>query len=350
MADIRKNAASLTTTERNNFLRALFLLKHKASPVAGLSIYDQFVALHGAVMAVVTAGQTINFGHWNLAFCPWHREYLRRFEFELQKEVPGVTVPYWDWSNHTLARQRVFTSAFMGGLVTGNPRPTSTGTFTFNAPSPRPSWYPSTAVGWRIAGPLQELQYPAGTPNKAQLDATLHRGSSGEVWPASAAALTRLGRLSVNRPPYHKMWFFWNQLEAGVPDQGSGEIPTHNAGHRFIGGHMGGAFSPNDAIFWLHHSNVDRLWAQWQAFQLTQGAVHPRTADYPPAGQLDPWDNSPIPLGHNLGDEMWPWVSNPGAYTLEDPSVAPLLAGFPSTPVRKVQDVLDPAVVGYGYA
>ena len=27
---------------------------------------------------------------------PWHREFLRRFELDLQKEVPGVTIPYWD--------------------------------------------------------------------------------------------------------------------------------------------------------------------------------------------------------------------------------------------------------------
>jgi hypothetical protein len=27
---------------------------------------------------------------------------------------------------------------------------------------------------------------------------------------------------------------------------------------------MAGDFSPNDPLFWLHHANVDRLWAIWQ--------------------------------------------------------------------------------------
>ncbi|MCG8463195.1 MAG: tyrosinase family protein, partial [Holophagales bacterium] len=31
-------------------------------------------------------------------FLPWHRAYLYRFELALQKVVPGVTLPYWDWT------------------------------------------------------------------------------------------------------------------------------------------------------------------------------------------------------------------------------------------------------------
>lgn len=34
--------------------------------------------------------------HWGPAFLPWHREFLRQFEVALQKEVPGVALPYWD--------------------------------------------------------------------------------------------------------------------------------------------------------------------------------------------------------------------------------------------------------------
>ena len=103
-------------------------------------------------------------------------------------------------------------------------------------------------------------------------------------------------------------------------------IPTHNAAHRFIGGHMGGAYSPNDPIFWLHHANVDRIWAQWQKFQLGIGGSHPRSADYPPITQSDPWNNDPIPLGHRLNDEMWPWVTNPGNFSAEvDPQITALL-------------------------
>lgn len=31
-------------------------------------------------------------------FLPWHRVYLYEFEMALQEMVPGVTLPYWDWT------------------------------------------------------------------------------------------------------------------------------------------------------------------------------------------------------------------------------------------------------------
>jgi hypothetical protein len=43
------------------------------------------------------------------------------------------------------------------------------------------------------------------------------------------------------------------------------EMKTHAWIHRGIGGHMGNLHhSPNDPAFWLHHANVDRIWARWQ--------------------------------------------------------------------------------------
>ncbi|KAG8731195.1 hypothetical protein FRC10_001974, partial [Ceratobasidium sp. 414] len=41
------------------------------------------------------------------------------------------------------------------------------------------------------------------------------------------------------------------------------EIP-HDAIHNVISGDMAAAFSPNDALFFLHHQNIDRIWAKWQ--------------------------------------------------------------------------------------
>jgi tyrosinase len=357
--DLRKNAASLSTTERRNFLKAILLLRHTPAPGnPATTVYDQFVALHSAVMNVIVQGQpgTINFGHWNIAFGPWHRQYLRMFELELQKVVPGVTVPYWDWSNHTQAKTKVFINDFMGKLLQpnaqGNPQPMTTGFFSLNGPNPAPAWLPANGIGWRIPTPLQEIQYPASNPNRQTLQATLHRGSTGQTWPPTAAQIQHLLQLNVNRPGYHKFWFFWNQLEAGMPEVTPPfvEIPTHNNAHRFIGGHMGGAFSPNDPIFWLHHSNVDRMWAQWQKFQQGIGSTHPRSADYPANNQADPWNNDPIPLGHHLNDEMWPWVTNTGNFSLQlDASVVALLNGFPQAPTRKVSDMLDPITMGYDY-
>jgi tyrosinase len=47
---------------------------------------------------------------------------------------------------------------------------------------------------------------------------------------------------------------FQSNLEAGI----------HNGVHRAVGGDMAGPASPSDPLFFLHHANIDRLWALWQ--------------------------------------------------------------------------------------
>jgi tyrosinase len=39
---------------------------------------------------------------------------------------------------------------------------------------------------------------------------------------------------------------------------------VHNNVHLAVGGEMATSESPADPVFWLHHGNVDRLWALWQ--------------------------------------------------------------------------------------
>jgi hypothetical protein len=42
------------------------------------------------------------------------------------------------------------------------------------------------------------------------------------------------------------------------------EFGIHAQVHDMIGGDMSTMYSPNDPMFFLHHSNIDRLWAEWQ--------------------------------------------------------------------------------------
>ena len=42
------------------------------------------------------------------------------------------------------------------------------------------------------------------------------------------------------------------------------EYSIHADVHIFIRGDMETMSSPNDAIFYMHHANVDRLWNRWQ--------------------------------------------------------------------------------------
>ncbi|MBN1209191.1 MAG: tyrosinase family protein [Myxococcaceae bacterium] len=342
--DIRKSAVELTSQERDRFLEALIRLKHRPAPnaPAGVSVYDQFVALHGAVFAVIAPGlppgETINFGHWNIGFIPWHRQYLWAFEKALQAEVAGVTLPYWDWTDHVDAINRLFTPEFLGSLRQGAPGPIMDSVLRFPVPlAARPAWWPAGAEGFPIHPLLQD-----------GFGQSLARGSVGVGWPPTAAEMQQLEQLVVQQPGAHPLWFFWTVLEQGHPQIST---RTHNRGHNFIGGHMSRGFSPNDPIFWLHHANVDRLWANWQANRLLTAPSSTPADHWPAPEELSPFDGRPAPLGHRLNDEMWPWVGGAPGYDVDlDPAVKPLLPDFSGAPAVTVQDVLDVQAMDYRYA
>ena len=75
----------------------------------------------------------------------------------------------------------------------------------------------------------------------------------------------------------------------------------HSAGHIFTGADMfESSGSPNDPIFFLHHANVDRLWAAWQQANLAKGgdaAADHGNPGYPEMfrGGLFVWDEVKAP-------------------------------------------------------
>ena len=80
---IRRNLKTLSDPEKQDFINAVWALKRNGK-------YDLYVRWHAIAM---------NRGaHNGPAFLPWHREYLRRFERDLQDEIPDIGLPYWDWS------------------------------------------------------------------------------------------------------------------------------------------------------------------------------------------------------------------------------------------------------------
>jgi tyrosinase len=78
------------------------------------------------------------------------------------------------------------------------------------------------------------------------------------------------------------------------------EPPFHNTVHMWVGGTMQNPMiSPRDPIFWLHHANVDRIWAQWQE-------KHPNLL--PPFVVntiMDPWTLPPL---SGVNAIMDPWT------------------------------------------
>jgi tyrosinase len=60
---------------------------------------------------------------------------------------------------------------------------------------------------------------------------------------------------------------------------------VHNSGHVWVDGSMGFISSaPADPVFWMHHAEIDRIWAEWQ--QANQGQNPPLAGA---AATMDPW-------------------------------------------------------------
>lgn len=324
---IRKNAKFLTAVERENFVRACVLLKadivNPGSPAAQqYSKWDQYVAIHAMIQQGFAPGSTsVNFGHGGAgaySFFSWHRYFLYRFELDLQSKVAGVMLPYWDWSNPT----SIMTQTFLGpnGTVANEVR---LGYFAATAPgsggntTPRPAWWPTSLTGWRLPAAF-------GTSSGA-----LKRGISAI---ASLPSVTDLNQ-TLAQTTYRA---FQNAIEAGVGLSSGNQM--HNDMHGWIGGSTGQMSFPNvspfDPFFYLHHCNIDRLWAMWQA--------DGHDTEYPTSGGRPE---------HNRNDIMYPWVGTTTGYgTTAGIAAAIPMPNFSGLGIQRNVDTLNyRSAFGYTY-
>lgn len=142
--------------------------------------------------------------HRGPAFLPWHRHMILKFEQALQAKDARVTLPFWDW---TRADSRDLDAepwkSFFGGR-------NNTG------------------------GKFDHWSYTrAAAP------------APGRVLPSLDSVIDELQR-------------------ATFADFRAMEFGSHVPGHTWTGGTMESTSSPLDPLFYLHHCNIDRLWAIWQ--------------------------------------------------------------------------------------
>ena len=309
-----------------------------------VSVYDQFVALHGAVFAVLAPGLppggTVNFGHWNIGFCAWHRKYLREFEKALQAEVAGVTLPTGTGAT-TSARSGRSSSPSSWGRWEPAPRPA--GRRRPAQPGPaggRPAWWPAGAEGF----PIHPAAGGRVRPRPGQ-------GSVGVGWPPTVAGIQQLEQLVVQQPGVHLLVLLAGP-GAGPPAE-SRPARTTGATTSSAGTCPPGS-RPTTRCSGSTHANVDRLWANWQARRLAEVPGSAPQDHYPPPAELSPLDGDPAPPGHRLDDQMWPWVGAAPGFDVEiDPAVKPLLPDFSGVPAVTVREMLQTETVdpeGYRYA
>lgn len=274
---IRKNVKHLSNDEKNRFVNAVLALKSKPSVLhpgdANLSRYDDYPEIHmNAMMA------SPGWAHRRPAFFPWHRVMLLAFENDLVATDPSVTIPYWDWPD---SASNPLTPGFLGG--DGDPADSDkvkTGPFAHDG-----------ANAWTL-----KVKDDSGDPDFLQR--SFGTDPTAMTLPTSSDASTAL-----NIDHYES--YPWANSSSGL--RANVEISLHNLVHRWVAGTMGMMTSPNDPVFWLHHCNIDRLWAVWQR-------IHPGASPYQPAAGAA--------QGHNLMDAMIfnaappaPW---PGTFTPAD--------------------------------
>lgn len=344
---IRKNAKFLSAAERVDFVKACVLMKADIvnpgdPPASQYSKWDEYVAIHAKIQSATAPGPVsgINFGHGGVGaygFLSWHRYFLYQFELQLQSYVPGVTLPYWDWTDpaNPADPNRICIDTFIGpnGDVATS-YIVNQGYFAYNKPGSAatpaaggvpampantttlPAWWPPSLPGWRLPAMFPST-WVGGLKRKFRSTAALPHPS--EVQEA------------LGMPDYPS---FQAAVEAGTGLTDPHTI-MHNAIHGWVGdsaGHMTPPTVSNfDPLFYLHHCNVDRLWAMWQ--------MDGHATEFPIMGG---------DAQHHRNDIMYPWIGATAGYSTQS-TVAPTIPMPGGLPLKRNVDTLDFRALGYSY-
>ncbi|KAI2629693.1 Di-copper centre-containing protein [Hypoxylon sp. NC1633] len=269
--------------------------------------------------------------HVSILFPTWHRPYLALYEQvlyynvqyiaslyppdlrdRLQEAAASFRIPYWDWAATPPDGASVLPLSAGGSPtinVTGpngiqsisNPlfsyvfRPFNSSTFP---DFPYNSWHET-----------KRAPRPVNSPNATSNNSFVAHALDTHL----PSFQQRLYNLFSNYPNYSS---FSN--EAWIPSNNNGTYDSieslHDSIHTVGGGVYGHlaiiAYSGFDPLFWLHHTNVDRIFAMWQllyndSFVVPQSAVYSSHTTSP--GEVE---DSQTPLTPFLFNETDFWTSD----------------------------------------
>lgn len=197
--------------------------------------------------------------------------FILRFEEDMQRILGNseFALPFWDWTADAKLPDPEQSLIWKADIMGGKGSPVTTG--------------PLIRRNWILAdGTYLEREFATDgitLPSQNDVDFAL----SQRVYDSS--------------PWNHQSpTGFRNVLEGWINIPDSVAPNLHNRVHVWIGGSMSPMTSPNDPVFFLHHSNIDRLWSIWQDKNPKELDI--RTTTYPRSRMLQ---------GHNLNDYMTPW-------------------------------------------
>jgi tyrosinase len=209
--------------------------------------------------------------HGNWWFLPWHRAYLYFFERILRWACGNdkLTLPYWNYSDDT---QRLLPQVFRDRTTDGK-----------RDGPPNPLYLPSSVT----------FEDARGNPQVFPMrDGPLNDGLSQLTPYVTSTRALLIPSFTTSSPATPQEGFGSPRACDAACACGSGALESipHNQVHRAIGGNavqvgdarrvgfMGDvSTAARDPIFWLHHSNIDRLWASWNALK---DHTNPQEADW----------------------------------------------------------------------
>lgn len=254
--------------------------------VGGVSHWDKQDQIH------YSFGQHTMDGGNNPAFLPWHREFINRMEDHLRGCDPLVSLPYWDWTR----------SPTEPGYSDGIPLMTG-----------------ASLYGW-FGNSTGRAGSPIDFDNQGELEAS-REDTRNPFYPPTTITRTVDAEWSLTTPD--------QELLANADyDSFIGALEgVHGTAHMSLGDFDNISDierSPQDPVFFLLHSNADRLWTTWQ-----RDPAHPErlTAEgvYGMYSQQWPthWDHDGMNMYRDVVD---PWSGGPGhmnAFTPLRPWTAP---------------------------
>ncbi|KAM3065503.1 hypothetical protein ACMFMF_010988 [Clarireedia jacksonii] len=279
--------------------------------------------------------------HSSILFAPWHRPYLALFEQALYSIVqkiastfPAATkaryqqaaitfrIPYWDWAAEPPSGDKYFPTIVGQPSIsiitpTSNDKPVLIAnplySFKFNPLNPVKGDFPSSPENhWPTT-----LRYPTSGSASA-------KSQEQQVFDAMASQFDSYQNnvyLIMRDPNYKRFDAFSNHQWAPGNAPGTyGSIEdVHNSLHSETGGggQMGDPdYAAFDPLFWLHHVNVDRLFAIWQALNPSSYAIDKPSGDGTFSIQSGTQETSKTPLApFNDATGKTFWDSDGARYT-----------------------------------
>jgi tyrosinase len=166
--------------------------------------------------------------HGDWYFLPWHRGFVLMYENAARKLTGNdrFAMPFWDWT-----KDRNVPQAFSDKLYKGK------------------------------ANPLYVATRRDLSGRWALTDALVGPAVIESIYNETHYELFGTSRYSQDGKSQDSLDMKWVAMGGGV--QGVLERTPHNNVHNNLGGYMPTAASPLDPLFFMHHGNIDRIWAHW---------------------------------------------------------------------------------------